>query len=487
MEYFSFIQAVIAYVESRVKTGVHCYELEKLTGFSLSHVRAVFAKCTGISLVKYVRVRKIANAAFEMAHTDKSLLDIALDYGFESYDTFTRAFKRVIGIPPRAFRKQGLIVGRVKLSVGVYGPGFNGANPISQEESIMDISRTQGSCILHGVPKVEYQSGECTPFASCLKSCLSYLGQEISYSYLMAASGASFRLRWNTTCWDGGNVDLLNIFDNPMEAFQHSFIAAGRNYRILERTTTTNQAEFIEFIKVEIDHGRPVIALGIIGPPEACIVTGYEDDGHTLLGWNFFQDNPEFASDVKIHETGYFLCTTWWKNPCTFALMSVSEETESGIAPQEILANAITVMTNPQVREYAGGPRAFDAWASALADESQFPENAVLPLLFERLMCQGDAMGMISEGRYYAAKFLDEMGWTKTASGAEAAEIFRQETRVIARMTEILGGWQRGEEQAKNLAQASTRRALVELILEAKELDRKACTLLQSLLIELPR
>mgnify|MGYP001019736602 CR=1 FL=1 len=272
-----------------------------------------------------------------------------------------------------------------------------------------------------------------------------------------------------------------------VEAFQHSFIAAGRNYRILERTTTTNQAEFIEFIKVEIDHGRPVIALGIIGPPEACIVTGYEDDGHTLLGWNFFQDNPEFASDVKIHETGYSLCTTWWKNPCTFALMSVSEETESGIAPQEILANAITVMTNPQVREYAGGPRAFDAWASALADESQFPENAVLPLLFERLMCQGDAMGMISEGRYYAAKFLDEMGWTKTASGAEAAEIFRQETRVIARMTEILGGWQRGEEQAKNLAQASTRRALVELILEAKELDRKACTLLQSLLIELPR
>ena len=54
------------------------------------------------------------------------------------------------------------------------------------------------------------------------------------------------------------------------------------------------KSEFISFIKAKIDSGFPCIALGIIGPPEACIITGYRNNGDVLLGWNFFQDNPEY-------------------------------------------------------------------------------------------------------------------------------------------------------------------------------------------------
>jgi hypothetical protein len=72
---------------------------------------------------------------------------------------------------------------------------------------------------------------------------------------------------WNTTRWDGGNVDLFNLYANPLEAYQRAFAAAGRSSRILERTPETKQEEFIEFITAEVDQGRPVIALGIIGPP----------------------------------------------------------------------------------------------------------------------------------------------------------------------------------------------------------------------------
>jgi hypothetical protein len=161
---------------------------------------------------------------------------------------------------------------------------------------------------------------------------------------------------------------------------------------------------------------------------------------------NFFQDNPEFASDVKLHESGYFLCSSWWENPCTIALMSISEEPVAGVSTLEILENAIRVMTNPQVREYAGGPKAYDAWAQALADDSQFPEGAVLPLLFERLMCHGDAMDTISEGRYYAAKFLEA---TFPGAGQEAAKAFSDEAKLVTKMVSVLGGWQRGEGAVK--------------------------------------
>ena len=50
-----------------------------------------------------------------------------------------------------------------------------------------------------------------------------------------------------------------------------------------------------------------------------------------------------------------------------------------------------------QVGVYAGGQDAYDHWANSLLDETQFPRNAVMPMLFERIMCQCDATCMIGE------------------------------------------------------------------------------------------
>jgi hypothetical protein len=70
---------------------------------------------------------------------------------------------------------------------------------IDREEDMDEkkIGREAGSCVLYGVRKVQYCFEECTPFPAALRSCLNYLGQEIRYPYLMAATGAAFRLRWN--------------------------------------------------------------------------------------------------------------------------------------------------------------------------------------------------------------------------------------------------------------------------------------------------
>ena len=118
------INIVIVYVEKRIKTNIHYSELERETGFSLAHVRDIFAKKTGRSLSKYILERKICNAAFEIAHTRESLSAIAENYGFNNPDTFTRAFRRVTGLTPSDFRKRKITVGRIKLCGGVYGVGF---------------------------------------------------------------------------------------------------------------------------------------------------------------------------------------------------------------------------------------------------------------------------------------------------------------------------------------------------------------------------
>jgi AraC-like DNA-binding protein len=204
MEHYLMIASVCILVEKRLKSGVSYRELENRVGFSYRHIREIFREQTKISLARYVLKRRIANAAFEMIHTDRSLTDIAMDYGFEQYGSFIRAFKRETGFTPSDFRQKRCRVGRRIQAMGIYAPEILTDNIRPTRTDFMEVAnmtdntrKSAGSCILLGVPKVEYSEAYGTPFPACLKACLNYMGQDIDYTYIMAASGAAFRLRWN--------------------------------------------------------------------------------------------------------------------------------------------------------------------------------------------------------------------------------------------------------------------------------------------------
>ncbi|SDN74244.1 helix-turn-helix domain-containing protein [Acetanaerobacterium elongatum] len=500
MDYSTFIWSVSSYVEKRVKDEICYAELEKAMGFSYRHIREVFRECTNRPLASYILSRRIANAAFEVAHTRKSLTAIAGEYGFDSYDVFTRAFKRETGYTPKTFRENGIPVGRGMLNTGMFAPTVSkekypllmlGSN--KEEQTMKSTEKTDNSCILYGVPKVEYSFEECTPFPASLKACLNYMGQMIDYSYVMASSGASFRLRWNKGMWDGGNVDIQCIYENPLEAFERSFKAAGRSVRFLQREESSKEG-FMAFIKEEVDNGRPLIAQGIIGPPEACIITGYADGGETLMGWNFFQNNPDFAKGVTLHETGYFITKSWWENKDTLMLMAIGEEQAAPPSVKEILLNAVDIMTRDSItiknrygsteQVYAGGPAAYEAWAAAITNDAEFSKDAILPLLFERLVCQTDAQVMVSEGRLYAAYFLNWVGQTNPAVAKlceEAAKLFKEAAQATFKMNELKGGFEQNEATVRLFAQPEVRREIAKLILKAKNYDEKAAALLKEI------
>ena len=505
MDYSNFIWSIASFIEARIKDPITYGELEEAVGFSYRHIRETFKECTGVTLSRYILSRRIANSAFEIMHTDKSLTQIALEYAFGSYDTFTRAYYRQLKLHPSELRSRDLHnkVGRKRILIGLYAPAIMSEEGISiSPEQIMEvdkimgsIERTEQSCILFGVPKVAYSFEESTPFCVALKACLNYMGQQIDYAYIMAATGAAFRLRWNSSEWDGGNVDILNIYEDRWEAFRRGFDAAGRSYRILTRNGACKE-DFIQFIKKEIDEGRPVIALGIIGPPEACLITGYQENGRKLLGWNCFQENQEFAKNVTFHETGYFITDGWWENDMTMALMSVGEYQEKPLNPKEVLRNGIDVLQkekviykqNGRTREFAGGQRAYEAWAKAVGDDKEFPQGAILPILYERIMCQGDAQAMVGEGRSYAACFLEAVG-KRNASVAEgckeAARYFRLAAECIFQMNEPMGGFMHDEATTRKFAEPEVRKQIVPLIYKAQEYEAKACELCKEILVKL--
>lgn len=493
-DYFILTQAVLTYIESHIHEEIEPKDLEQRMCVSYSHLREIFKRKTNVTLGKYILTRRIANAAFDLVHTTRSATEIAFSKGFKNPDTFTRSFRRVTGCTPSEFRSRRIRVGRRRITNAVFGPGIQDMTHAVQwfesEEMNMEkrLEKDTDACVLYGVHKVYYRYEECTPFPACLRSVLNYVGQDIDYCYLMAATGAAFRQRWNTTIWDGGNVDIRVIYEDSDEAFRKAFVAAGRSFAMIHRENSSKE-DFIRVIREEIDAGRPVIALGIIGPPEACIITGYRNKGNTLLGWSFFQEMPEFSGAHTFDECGYFSTDAWWENPSTSMLMTAGEKEATRIETKAILENALHVLNTEKIGDYAGGPAAYQCWKEKLLLETTFSESLPMPEKFEQLMCHSDAIDMLSEGRayahfyfqYLAGVFKEKDDIEKERLATAASEKFNKSFEFGRKIGAIHNG-AHDESGIQILSDINNRRKAADLITKASMSDAEAAVIISELL-----
>lgn len=79
--------------------------LARKLGYSEFYTTRKFKEISGMQFRDYLRLRKLAFALKEVRDSDKSLLDIAFEYGFSSHEAFTRAFKGTYGVTPSEYRK----------------------------------------------------------------------------------------------------------------------------------------------------------------------------------------------------------------------------------------------------------------------------------------------------------------------------------------------------------------------------------------------
>ncbi|HEY4384423.1 MAG TPA: AraC family transcriptional regulator [Ktedonobacteraceae bacterium] len=106
MNYRACIQASIDYIEDHLKEDLTAEALAGIACFSPYHYSRVFHAYVGRPLMEYVRCRRLAYAAVELVQ-GKRIIDIALDYGFETHNGFGKAFRKVYGCSPEKYRLHG--------------------------------------------------------------------------------------------------------------------------------------------------------------------------------------------------------------------------------------------------------------------------------------------------------------------------------------------------------------------------------------------
>ncbi|MFN8492242.1 MAG: GNAT family N-acetyltransferase [Caldilineaceae bacterium] len=106
MESIKLLNQAITHIENYLTAPVSIKEAAAVAGYSRYHFSRTFLAVTGITPVAYLRKRRLTEAARELITTTRRILDIALDYQFQSQEAFTRSFKQEFGISPALYRRR---------------------------------------------------------------------------------------------------------------------------------------------------------------------------------------------------------------------------------------------------------------------------------------------------------------------------------------------------------------------------------------------
>lgn len=98
-------QKVLRYIDMNLDEDLNIDTLSNIAAFSRFHFHRQFTALFGVTIFKYIQLLRLKRASYKLAFRDDSIIDIALASGYDGPEAFTRAFKKHIGQPPSAFKK----------------------------------------------------------------------------------------------------------------------------------------------------------------------------------------------------------------------------------------------------------------------------------------------------------------------------------------------------------------------------------------------
>lgn len=104
VDHANIIHDLINWLESHMDQPLSLDNVAAKSGYSKWHLQRMFKDITGQAIVSYIRARRLTKAAIALRLTRRKILDIALQYHFDSQQSFTRAFKKQFAQSPSCYR-----------------------------------------------------------------------------------------------------------------------------------------------------------------------------------------------------------------------------------------------------------------------------------------------------------------------------------------------------------------------------------------------
>lgn len=142
MHAWEAIQKTLDYIEVHIGEDINIEELAEIAALSQFYYQRLFSRLVKKPVREYIKLRRMARASEVLQNRKYRILDIALDYGFGSHETFTRAFKEAYGMTPGKYRekpvflnqflKPDLLLGYILIDEGV---------PLISDGLVLEINR----------------------------------------------------------------------------------------------------------------------------------------------------------------------------------------------------------------------------------------------------------------------------------------------------------------------------------------------------------
>ncbi|MDC0700803.1 AraC family transcriptional regulator, partial [Blautia wexlerae] len=169
MNWISGLQSAIDYIEDHLTEELDYAEIARKAYSSSFHFQRVFGILCGYTLGEYIRNRRLTRAAEDLLLSDVKVIDVALQYGYDSPESFSRAFARFHGVTPSQAKKE--------------------------RAALKSFSRLSVKLILAGGNVMDYRMEKTGPMELVMKKERFTGGSEVSKMQIPAL--------WDRSCADG--------------------------------------------------------------------------------------------------------------------------------------------------------------------------------------------------------------------------------------------------------------------------------------------
>ncbi|WP_379315532.1 helix-turn-helix transcriptional regulator [Paenibacillus puldeungensis] len=371
------MEKILDYIEEHLTEAIDFDEIAKLACCSNYNFQRVFSFCMEIPLAEYIRNRRMSTAADELRTSDIRILDIAVKYGYESQEAFSRAFMKFHGVTPKQARNAN-----VKLKVCPKATlMYKESNKPMNASSYFLEKKPTGELLRNKPP-----SPITLNFPVSMWSYMEYTGYNSNtmqtYTLIAALCGDTYNAGLALT-EDYGILTAVEQFGYKCDIY--STRQSDINY--------IPESELRERIINEIIvNKRPVIAVNVVDCCFGGVIVGYKDSGECLLNWGYFpfdfSDNPQ----PIITE-----CRDWYGK--TQKVIFIDKCLNFHVALKQIYINGLK-----KAVEYLGNARGlktekfFLEWRNRLMENEPLISNDYS--LIDPMWCD------YAEKRFYAGQFM---------------------------------------------------------------------------------